>query len=50
MSGWQILLVAWFGFSVIAGVILVILSYFNDRRMYREWADDEGDYRDDRSP
>ncbi len=49
MTPWQILLLAWFGFSAIAIVFLMILSYFNDRRMYREWTDDEGEYRDDRS-
>ena len=41
MSGYQILLLAWFGFSAIAIVFLMILSYFHDRRTHREWTDDD---------
>lgn len=40
MSGFQILLLAWFGFTLVAIFFLIILSYFNDRRVNREWSDE----------
>ncbi len=46
MTPWQILLLAWFGFSAIAIVFLMILTYFNDRRVEKEWSDADWELRD----